>query len=405
LRNNSRETVLWPALLQLNQDYLVANDEDLQNYENSFAARLIKRGSSVNATDPLDSNCLLHKASAMCREEIGVFLVRHEASPNLTNANGEAPMHIAALNDLPQFAEELLLHGADPNSQTNLKKHPRSSSVVSESAFSPEHKAKASSPLQSRSQTGLSSFSRPLGVPPEIESVSNTLSALTGMGMTSYAEPTAYEPQYTISKISTNPFGSEEDVQIQSPSLKGLNGSLEQLPDSPALAPRRVTELQQQATAGHKSSRSSSLGEWSEAYNSDQFIDPPQVYDVEFDPGQRTPLHLAIACQHVRVVDVLLKHKGVLAFVLCMYTLSSVCILIISAASSGSGRLQIALNLDLRDGSEETIMGLALWTGQFDVARELLDAGMYIHIKILHKMKIRCRILFWWFGELENPPN
>jgi len=45
------------------------------------------------------------------------------------------------------------------------------------------------------------------------------------------------------------------------------------------------------------------------------------------------------------------------------------------ATSSGSGRLQIALNLDLRDGAEETAMGLALWTGQFDVARELLEAG------------------------------
>lgn len=313
LRNNSRETALWPALLQLNQDYLVANDEELQNYENSFAARLIKCGSSVDATDPLDGNCLLHKASTMCREEIGVFLVRHEASPNLTNANGEAPMHLAALNDLPQLAEELLLHGADPNSQTNLKARPRSTSVVSESTFSPEYKAEASSPQQSR---GFHSFSRPLGMPPEIESVSSTLSALTGMGMTSSAEPTGYEPQYTISKISTNPFESEEDVQVKSPSLQELNGSMEQFRDNPAPIPRRVTELQHQATAGRKSS---SFSEWSEVYNSEQFIDSPQVYNLEFDPGQRTPLHVAIACQHVRVVDILLKHKGVLLYVHTMY--------------------------------------------------------------------------------------
>lgn len=49
------------------------------------------------------------------------------------------------------------------------------------------------------------------------------------------------------------------------------------------------------------------------------------------------------------------------------------------ATSSGSGRLQIALNLDLRDGAGETAMGLALWTGQFDVARELLEAGKTVY--------------------------
>ena len=293
----------------------MASDEELQNHENSFAARLIKRGSSVDATDPLDGNCLLHKAANMCREEIGVFLVRHEASPNLTNASGEAPMHLSALNDLPQLAEELLLHGADPNSQTNLKTRPRSNSVASEPVVTPEYMAEPSSPLQSRSQTGLTSMSRPLGLPPEIESVSSTLSALTGMAMTSSTEPIGYEPTgYTISKINTNPFGSEEDIQVQSPSLRGLPGSTDRIHESPARTPRRVAALQQEAATGRKQSRTSSLGEWNEVYNTEQFIEPPQVYDMEFDPGQRTPLHLAIACQHVRVVDVLLRHRGMCVF-------------------------------------------------------------------------------------------
>ena len=69
----------------------------------------------------------------------------------------------------------------------------------------------------------------------------------------------------------------------------------------------------------------------------------------------------------------------------CMCTLCHVCVLIVSAASSGSGRLQIALNLDLRDGTEETAIGLALWTGQFDVARELLEAGKLEYLFIVTK--------------------
>jgi len=307
LRNNTRETILWLALLQLKQDYLSAGDEDIQNYESSFAARLIKRGSSVDATDPMDGNCLLHKAAAMSREEVGVFLVRHEASPNLTNANGEAPLHLTSLNDLPQFAEELLLHGADPNSQTNLKVRPRSASVASEPVTTLEPSLEMHSSAQE--STSETSLPRPLALPPGFENVSSTLSALTGMAMTS-TEPATVRP-YTISKPqSTNPFGSEEDLEVKTPSLHGLHGSLEGLQGSPTVLPRRVTELQQEESV-RKSSRSSSTSEWSDTYGSEEFIEPPQSFDIESDPGQKSPLQVAISCQHVRVVDVLLKHRGV----------------------------------------------------------------------------------------------
>jgi len=309
LRNNTRETILWLALLQINQDYLSAGDEDLQNYESSFAARLIKRGSSVDATDPMDGNCLLHKAAAMSREEVGVFLVRHEASPNLTNVDGEAPLHLTSLNDLPQFAEELLLHGADPNCQTNLKVRPRSASVASEPVNTPETSVEMhSSNQESTSETGYSSLPRPLALPPGFENVSSTLSALTGMGMTS-TELATVRP-YTISKPqSTNPFGSEEDLEAKTPSLHGLHGSLEGLQGTPIVLPRRVAELQQE-DAVRKSSRTSSMSEWSDTYGSEEFIEPSQSFDIESDSGQRSPLHVAISCQHVRVVDVLLKHRG-----------------------------------------------------------------------------------------------
>lgn len=41
-----------------------------------------------------------------------------------------------------------------------------------------------------------------------------------------------------------------------------------------------------------------------------EFIEPAQEFDLTFDPGQRTALHLAIAHTHPEVVGVLLKHKG-----------------------------------------------------------------------------------------------
>lgn len=41
-----------------------------------------------------------------------------------------------------------------------------------------------------------------------------------------------------------------------------------------------------------------------------EFIEPPEKFDLSFDPGARTALHLAVSRQHREVVDVLLKYKG-----------------------------------------------------------------------------------------------
>ena len=46
-----------------------------------------------------------------------------------------------------------------------------------------------------------------------------------------------------------------------------------------------------------------------------------------------------------------------------------------SAGSSGSGKLEIGLNVNLRDGQDETPLSLALWTDQFDIAHQLLRVG------------------------------
>ena len=47
----------------------------------------------------------------------------------------------------------------------------------------------------------------------------------------------------------------------------------------------------------------------------------------------------------------------------------------VSAGGGSSGKLQVGLDLNLRDGLEETALGLALWTEQFDTAQRLLQMG------------------------------
>ena len=43
--------------------------------------------------------------------------------------------------------------------------------------------------------------------------------------------------------------------------------------------------------------------------------------------------------------------------------------------TSSSGKLEIGLNVNVKDGNEETPLSLSLWTDQFEVANQLLKQG------------------------------
>ena len=122
LHNNAGESALWLALKQLDPAYLTC--DDISQYDNTFAAKLIARGANTDILDPRTGSSLLHRAAQESSEAAAVFLVQHRAQPNPKNAQGEAPIHIAAKNGLHQLVEVLLQHGADPNVQTALKPKP-----------------------------------------------------------------------------------------------------------------------------------------------------------------------------------------------------------------------------------------------------------------------------------------
>lgn len=102
-----------------------------------------------------------------------------------------------------------------------------------------------------------------------------------------------------------------------------------------------------------------------------EFIEPPEEFDMNVDPGSRTALHLAIVHAHPKVVDVLLNHKGEELVRYGAYVIS----LSRSLGNSGSGKLEIGLNLNLEDGHNETPLSLSMWTEQFATAQQLLTAG------------------------------
>ncbi|KAE8625106.1 hypothetical protein XENTR_v10006160 [Xenopus tropicalis] len=73
----------------------------------------------------------------------------------------------------------------------------------------------------------------------------------------------------------------------------------------------------------------------------------------------QTPLHMAIAYNHPDVVSVILEQKA--------------------NALHATNNLQIIPDFSLKDSREQTVLGLALWTGMHTIAAQLLGSGASIN--------------------------
>uniref|UniRef100_A0A8B9LR24 Ankyrin repeat and FYVE domain containing 1 n=1 Tax=Astyanax mexicanus TaxID=7994 RepID=A0A8B9LR24_ASTMX len=126
LKDHEGSTALWLAL----QYITVASDPSVNPFEddvpvvngtsfdeNSFAARLIQRGSNPDAPDA-SGNCLMQRAALAGSEAAAIFLATHGAVVNHTNKWGETPLHTACRCGLAGLTAELLQQGANPNLQT-----------------------------------------------------------------------------------------------------------------------------------------------------------------------------------------------------------------------------------------------------------------------------------------------
>ncbi|XP_078535807.1 rabankyrin-5 isoform X1 [Lissotriton helveticus] len=126
LKDHEGSTALWLAV----QYITVSSDQSVNPFddvpvvngtsfdENSFAARLIKRGSNTDAPDTVTGNCLLQRAAGAGNEAASLFLATHGATVNHRNKWGETPLHTACRHGLANLTAELLQQGANPNIQT-----------------------------------------------------------------------------------------------------------------------------------------------------------------------------------------------------------------------------------------------------------------------------------------------
>ncbi|XP_066877641.1 rabankyrin-5 isoform X5 [Kogia breviceps] len=126
LKDHEGSTALWLAVqyITVSSDQSVNPFEDLPVVngtsfdENSFAARLIQRGSNTNAPDTITGNCLLQQAAEAGNEAAALFLATNGAHVNHRNKWGETPLHTACRHGLANLTAELLQQGANPNLQT-----------------------------------------------------------------------------------------------------------------------------------------------------------------------------------------------------------------------------------------------------------------------------------------------
>ncbi|TKC52741.1 hypothetical protein EI555_004601 [Monodon monoceros] len=95
-------------------------------------------------------------------------------------------------------------------------------------------------------------------------------------------------------------------------------------------------------------------------------LETPRNPGIKEDPSSadssvylRTPLHVTIAYNHPDVVSVILEQKA--------------------NALHTTNNLQIIPDFSLKDSRDQTVLGLALWTGTHTNAAQLLGSGACIH--------------------------
>nr|XP_042713698.1 rabankyrin-5 isoform X3 [Chrysemys picta bellii] len=126
LKDHEGSTALWLAVqyIKVSSDLSINPFDDVPVVngtsfdDNSFAARLIQRGSNTDAPDTVTGNCLLQRAAGAENEAAALFLATHGAKVNHRNKWGETPLHTSCRHGLSNLTAELLQQGANPNIQT-----------------------------------------------------------------------------------------------------------------------------------------------------------------------------------------------------------------------------------------------------------------------------------------------
>uniref|UniRef100_A0A3B4Y6H0 Ankyrin repeat and FYVE domain containing 1 n=1 Tax=Seriola lalandi dorsalis TaxID=1841481 RepID=A0A3B4Y6H0_SERLL len=346
-------------LNELDNNGDLALDLALSRKLESIATTLVNNKADVDMVDQSGWS-LLHKAIQRGDEFASIFLIRHSAQVNASTVGAvETPLHLVCsfspkkhsvevMSGMARIAEALLRTGANPNMQNSKGRTPLHEAVASgnEPVFSQLLQCKQLD-LELKDHEG----STPLWLALQYITVS--------------------------SDPSVNPF--EDDAPVVNGTSFDENSFAAQLiqrgsnPDAPDTTTENCL-MQRAARAGNEAAalflathgaKVNHVNKWGEsplhtacrcglasltAELLQQGANPnlqtqKALPDDTLGVAMQTPLHMAIAHNHPDVVSVILEQK----------------------------------DFSLKDSMDQTVLGLALWTGMHIIAAQLLGSGASIN--------------------------
>ena len=282
------------------------------------ARLLLAAGANVNDATPKDGSALV-VASASGHEDVGILLLDKGANPNVTDADGIAPLHYVAQegmsavsgvdNDhflaylfrpnLVGLAKSLLAHGANPN--VRLAKAPSRLMLQ----YRPRLRLPGATPFFLAAATGDAELMRILaagGADPKLGATTNTTPLMAAAGMGRIEKRTAEEEKAALEAVQValelgndiSAAGERGMTALHGATLSGANSIIQFLVDKGA-------QINQTDTCG-QTALSIAQGDPAELVNrADRFrVRKDTVELVSKLGGQVLPFNPVSQCQHTR---------------------------------------------------------------------------------------------------------
>jgi len=404
-RDKDGHVVLWFAILSTK-----VNLED--DPDSNYAAKLVKRGSSADAVNPLTGDSLLHLSAFSGNESAGLFLLAQGAQPNHANKKGETPLHASALKGHERLVRELLKRGANPNAKTlatdylrnlaNIRREEKEKSMKENQArIISLEKSKALKRIKELKGNEQSESSNKGKMQNENSKIKDER---TAMSLDIKNTSDGFNPFNENSLQDSNPFlNSPVDTDYNSPFGVEGNDFMKEIQAATSVAmalsdrdmPRDYANTQNRT--GSRSEDRPPVMTFDGRVDLNALQSPTAIEKFDYDSmnvseleleaeldvsiatecWDRTPMHVAVAEKKDRVVRCFIEFKDDASY------------------GGGMGRIPIIPDFSIQDSEGQTVLELALWTKQYQVARSLLDAEADINHagqqdrSLLHKAIMR----------------